>query len=71
MATKRSVTTRAADKRRQARAVLALSRRTEAEVKKLLKQSQAGTIASVDLNTGLKEVDRRLRRMMVHIQNIL
>jgi hypothetical protein len=71
MASKRTVTSTGSDKRRDAKAVLKLSRRADAEVAKLLKRNKAGTITRVELNTGLKEVEHRLYRMMVFLNKLV
>ena len=71
MASKRTVTSTGSDKRRDAKAVLKLSRRADAEVAKLLKRNEAGTITRVELNTGLKEVEHRLNRMMVFLNKLV
>jgi hypothetical protein len=71
MASKRTVTSTGSDKRRDAKAVLKLSRRADAEVAKLLKRNEAGTITRVELNTGLKEVEHRLYRMMVFLNKLV
>jgi hypothetical protein len=47
-----------------------LSRRARAEVASLLQRNRAGTITSVELNTGLKEVKRQLKQMSVHFYKI-
>jgi len=39
-------------------------------VARLLKRNEAGTIASVEMNTGLKEVKRRLKQISVHFYKI-
>jgi hypothetical protein len=71
MASKRTVRRRGSPKRRKAKEVLELSRSAKAEAAELLKGSQRGTITRVELNTGLKEVDTRLKRIMHLILRIL
>jgi hypothetical protein len=68
---KKTFTRRESDKRREAKTVLELSRRAEAEVAKLLKRNQAGTLTKVELDTGLEEVEERLKRMLSLILRIL
>ena len=71
MASKRTVAKRGSDKRREAETVLKLSERAKAEVAKLLKRNQAGTITRVQLETGLEEVEERLKRMLGMIRHLL
>ena len=71
MASKRTVAKGGADKHREAKAVLKLSARAKAEVAKLLKGSQAGTITRGQLDTGLEEVDERLKQMIVFVRHLL
>jgi hypothetical protein len=71
MASKRTVKRSGSDKRREAETVFKLSQRAKAEVAKLLKRNQAGTITRVQLKTGLKEVEQQLKRMLFHVDKIL
>ncbi len=71
MASKRTVVGRGSDKRRKAETVLKLSKRAKGEVAKLLKRNQAGTITRVQLETGLEEVEERLKRMLGFIRHLL
>jgi hypothetical protein len=71
MASKRTVTRRGSDKRREAKTALKLSRRAKAEVATLLKRNQAGTITRVQLKTGLQEVDQGLKRLLGMIRHLL
>lgn len=71
MASKSNVRRRRSDKRGKAEKVLELSRDAEAEAAKLLKGSQRGTITKVELNTGLRELDTRLKRIMHLVLRIL
>lgn len=71
MASKRTVRTKGSYKGLKAKKVLELSREAKAETAELLKGIQRGTITRVELNTGLKEVDTRLQRMMHFILRIL
>lgn len=61
MQSKRTVTRKGSDELRDT--VRELSRTARAELKKLLKRNQAGTITRVELDTGLKEVKKRLKRL--------
>jgi hypothetical protein len=71
MASKKNVRRSGSGKRRKAKKVLELSRDAKAEAAKLLKGSQRGTITNVELNTGLRELDTGLKRMMHLIRKIL
>jgi len=71
MASKRTVRRRGSYKSLKAKKVLELSRDAKAEAAELLKGIQRGTITRVELNTGLKEVDTRLKRIMHLILRIL
>ena len=71
MASKRTVARSGSDKRREAETVLKLSKRAKAEVEKLLKRNQAGTITRVQLETGLEEVEEGLKRMLAMIRHLL
>jgi hypothetical protein len=71
MASKRTVKRRGSDKRREAETVLMLSQRAKAEVAKLLRRDQAGTITRKQLKIGLEEVEERLKRMLGMIRHLL
>lgn len=71
MASKKTVAKSGLGRRRQAQNVLALSRRAKAEVAKLLSRNQAGTITRAQLDTGLEEVEARLKRMLGMIRHLL
>jgi hypothetical protein len=71
MASKRTVAKGGADKHREAETVLKLSRRAKAEVAKLLKGNQAGSITRAQLDTGLEEIDDRLKQMIVFVRHLL
>jgi hypothetical protein len=58
-------------KRRDAKSVLKLSRRAQAEVSKLLKRNQSGTITRVEMETGLEEVEERLKLMILFMCKFL
>ncbi len=59
------------DKRREAEIVLALSKKAKAEVAKLLKRNEAGNLTRVQLDTGLEEVEKQLKRMLPMIRHLL
>jgi len=71
MASKRTVARSGSDKHREAEIVLQLSKRAKVEVAKLLKGNQAGTITRAQLETGLEEVEERLKRMLAMIRHLL
>jgi hypothetical protein len=71
MASKKTVAKSGSDKRRDAETVLALSKRAKAEVAKLLKRNQAGTVTREQLETGLEEVEEQLKRMLGMIRHLL
>jgi hypothetical protein len=52
------------EKRRKAKAALRLTERAQAELAKLVKRDQAGTITRAELETGLEEIDEDLKRML-------
>jgi hypothetical protein len=71
MASKKTVAKSGSDKRRDAKTVLALSRKAKAEVAKLLKRNQDGTITRAELETELEEVEDQLERMLGMIRHLL
>jgi hypothetical protein len=71
MASKRTVAGKGPDKRREAETVFKLSQRAKAEVAKLLKRNQDGTITRAQLETGLYEVEEQLKRMLGMIRHLL
>jgi hypothetical protein len=71
MATKKTAARSGPEKRLKAETVLKLSRKAKSEVAKLLKRNQAGTITRVRLDTGLKEVKKRLRVMTHFVRQLL
>jgi len=71
MASKRTVGRRGSEKRREAEAVLKLSHRAKAEVAKLLKRDQAGTITRTQLDAGLEEIDEQLKQMIHFVRHLL
>jgi len=71
MASKKTVAKSGSGKRRDAKTVLALSRKAKAEVAKLLKRNQDGTITRAELETELEEVEEQLERMLGMIRHLL
>ena len=71
MASKRTVARRGPDKGREAETVFKLSQRAQTEVAKLLKRNQSGTITQAQMETGLEEVEERLKRMLAMIRHLL
>jgi hypothetical protein len=71
MASKKKTNRKGAAARRDAAAVLRVSRRAQAEVAKLLKRNQSGTITRVELETGLEEVEERLKLMILFMCKFL
>jgi hypothetical protein len=71
MASKKGRKSKGLDKRRDAKSVLKLSRRAQAEVAKLLKRNQSGTITRAELETGLEEVEERLKVMILFMCKFL
>jgi hypothetical protein len=51
--------------------VLELSKKAKAEVAKLLKRNQAGTVTREELETGLEEVEEQLEQMLGMIRHLL
>ncbi len=71
MAAKKTTTRKATQQRDQAKAALQLSASARDEVAKLLKEGQDGTITRLELETGLEEVEERLKRLLVMIRHFL
>jgi hypothetical protein len=59
------------DKQKKAAEVLELSASARAEIAKLLKDGEEGTITRLELETGLEEVDQRLKRILGFIRHFL
>ena len=59
------------DKQKIAKETLELSASARAEIAKLLKDDQEGTITRSEMETGLEEVDERLKRLMIFIRHLL
>jgi hypothetical protein len=66
MASKKTLKKSGSDHARELARLHKVSRRAKAEVAGLLKRSQKGTITRVQLQTGLKEVEKRLTLMDLH-----
>jgi hypothetical protein len=66
MASKKPVKRRGSNKGQELERVRKISRRARAEVARLLKRNQSGTITRVQLQTGLKEVKEQLKQMDLH-----
>jgi hypothetical protein len=64
MASKRTVPRKRSGKRGSLKTVRKLTRSARTDLARLLQRNQAGTITRVELDTGLKEVKRRLERLM-------
>jgi hypothetical protein len=71
MALKKTVRTRGSEKRPEAESVLKLSKRAKVEVAKLLKRNEAGTITRAQLDTGLEELEERLKQMIHFVRHLL
>jgi hypothetical protein len=71
MAAKKGRESKGRDQRQDVKAVLRLSRHAQAEVAKLLKRDQSGTITRIDLETGLEEVEERLKAMILFMHKLL
>jgi hypothetical protein len=71
MAAKKTRTSKASNQRDQAKAALELSASARDEVARLLKDGQDGTITRLELETGLEEVEERLKRLLVMIRHFL
>ncbi len=65
MASKRTVT-RTVNQRRALKTVRRLTRRAQTELQALLRSHRTGTITRRKLDTGLKELRRRLQKIAMH-----
>jgi hypothetical protein len=59
------------DKHKIAQETLELSANARAEIDKLLKDEQKGTITRSQMESGLEEIDERLKRLMIFINRLL
>jgi hypothetical protein len=71
MASKRGRKKKSSDKQKKAKQAIELSASARAEIAKLLKEEQEGNITRVDMETGLEEIDERLKRLMIFIRHLL
>jgi hypothetical protein len=71
MASKRGRTRKSPDNQKKAKEALELSASARAEIAKLLKQGEEGTITRLEMETGLEEVDERLKRILAFIRHFL
>jgi len=68
---KRGRSRKSPDKQTIAKEALELSASARAEIAKLLKDDQKGTITRSEMETGLEEVDERLKRILAFIRHFL
>jgi hypothetical protein len=71
MASKRARTKKSSDKQKKAQEALELSASARAEIARLLKEEQDGKITRVEMETGLEEIDERLKRLMIFVRHLL
>jgi hypothetical protein len=71
MASKRGRKKKSPDRQKKAKEVLALSAKARAEIAKLLQDDKDGTITRQELETGLEEIDSRLKRILGFIRHFL
>jgi len=71
MASKRSRKKKSPDKQKKAQEALELSASARTEIAKLLKEEQDGKITRLEMETGLEEIDERLKRLMIFIRHLL
>jgi hypothetical protein len=71
MASKKTIAKSGSAKRRDAETVFDLSKKAKAEVAKLLKRNQTGTVTREELETGLEEVKGQLKKMLGMIRHLL
>ena len=71
MASKRARTKKSSDKQKKAQEALEISASARAEIARLLKEEQDGKITRLEMETGLEEVDERLKRLMIFIRHLL
>ena len=71
MASKRGRTKKSPDKQKVAKEALELSASARAEIARLLKEEQDGKITRLDMETGLEEIDERLKRLMIFVRHLL
>jgi hypothetical protein len=61
MATKKATRKKASAKLAKEKELRKLSKKARTEVAKLLKRDRAGTVTAVQMATGLKELDQKLK----------
>jgi hypothetical protein len=71
MASKRVRKKKSPDNQKKAQEALELSASARAEIAKLLKDGQEGTITRLEMETGLEEIDERLKRILAFIRHFL
>jgi len=71
MASKRSRKKKSSDKQKKAKEALELSASARAEIARLLKEEQDGKITRLEMETGLEEIDERLKRLMIFVRHLL
>jgi hypothetical protein len=71
MASKRGRTKKSSDKQKKAKEAIEISASARAEIAKLLKDEQQGNITRLEMETGLEEIDERLKRLMIFIRHLL
>jgi hypothetical protein len=71
MASKRARKKKSPNKHKKAQEAMALSASARDEIAKLLKEDEQGTLTRVDMETGLEEIDERLKRLMIFIRHLL
>lgn len=71
MASKRGRKKKSSDKQKKAEEALELSASARAEIARLLKEEQGGKITRLEMETGLEEIDERLKRLMIFVRHLL
>ena len=71
MASKRGRKKKSSTKQKKAQEAIELSAMARAEIAKLLKEEQEGNITRLQMETGLEEIDERLKRLMIFIRHLL
>jgi len=71
MASKRGRKKKSSDKQKKAQEALELSAVARAEIARLLKEEQEGNITRAEMETGLEEIDERLKRLMIFVRHLL
>ena len=71
MASKRGRKKQSSNKQNKAKEAIELSASARAEIAKLLKEEQEGNITRAEMETGLEEIDERLKRLMIFVRHLL